>query len=391
MKVLYISGPSFLDMDLSFVRALNEVSECYYLMDLYPKLHKATALDLDHAPAEADLIPLHDFEGMGDWKSMLDAGRSFVINRTSNNPFSMSNLALQWKLHRFIERIDPDVIHFNNQIYFNHFHLFLRARKVVISIHDPFPHSGEEGDTRTLSAKVYRWLNCRFIRHHMLYNGIMSLAYANDRGISPDRVITSRLGPYEYLRTIRRKEGDARCDFLCFGRIQRYKGIDLLLEAFVKVIRHHPEATLTIAGSGEFWFDVDAYAIPAKNLRILNRFIPGDELAALLEGAGTVVCPYRDATQSGVVMSAYAFHRPVIVSNVGALPEVVEHGKSGLIVEAGNVDELADAMVRCLGENGELKGAEASIDEVFHKGPKSWRSIATGILEEYRKVIRAAC
>jgi len=378
-------------MDLSFVGALGKRAECYYLMDLYPKLHRATALNLEEAPANADVLPMRDFPGMEAFSSLLDLDRCFVINRISNNPLASSNLALQYRLYRFIEKLDPDVIHFNNQIYFTHFYLFAWARRVLISIHDPFPHSGEEADTQRASAKVYQWLNNRLIKHHLLYNDIMVSAYAKDRGIREDRVLTSSLGPYDYLRAMNHQAPSSSCDFLIFGRIQKYKGIDLLLEAFVLVLQEFPDATLTVAGSGAFWFDVRDYGIPERNLRIINRFIPGDELAGLLEGSKVVVCPYRDATQSGVVMSAYAFHRPVIVTNVGALSQVVEDGKSGFVVEPNNAAALAEAMKRTLRDGDPLRDAPAYIQEVYHRGQKSWDAITRRILETYKKVNVSDC
>jgi glycosyltransferase involved in cell wall biosynthesis len=390
MKVLYISGPSFLDMDLSFVSALGKRADCYYLMDLYPKLRKATALSLEQAPTAAEIIPMSQFPGMEGFSPLLQLDRCFVINRTSNNPLARTNLALQYKLFRFIKQLDPDVIHFNNQIYFTHFYLFAWFRRVLISIHDPFPHSGEEADSQRLSVKVYQYLNNRFIRYHLLYNEVMVEAYAQDRHINADRVLTSSLGPYEYLRLMNDEAVSTTCDFLIFGRIQKYKGIDLLLEAFLKVLETHPGATLTIAGSGTFWFNVADYGIPNKNLRIINRFIPGDELASLLKGAKVVVCPYRDATQSGVVMSAYAFHKPVIVTNVGALSQVVEDGKSGFIVEPNDAEALAEAMRRTLGDDQPLKQAPEYIDEVYHQGEKSWSAITQRMVVTYRKVLGLA-
>ena len=386
MKVLYISGPSFLDMDLSFVGALGKKAECYYLMDLYPKLHKATALNLDDAPANADVLPMRDFPGMEAFSTLLDLERCFVINRTSNNPLAYSNLALQYKLFSFIKKLDPDVIHFNNQIYFTHFYLFAWARRVLISIHDPFPHSGEEADARRVSTRLYQCLGKWLIKYHLLYNDIMVSNYAKDRGLREDRVLTSSLGPYDYLRTLNHRAPSLYCDFLIFGRIQKYKGIDLLLEAFVLVLHEFPDATLTVAGSGDFWFDVNDYGIPERNLRIINRFIPGGELAQLLAGSRVVVCPYRDATQSGVVMSAYAFHRPVIVTNVGALSKVVEEGKTGFVVEPNNAAALAEAMKRTLRNDDPLREALAYVDEVYHKGEKSWEAITRRILETYKKV-----
>lgn len=384
MKILYISGPSFLDMDLSFVRAMNEHAECYYLCDIYPKLYRATALDLRDAPRTAKIYPMTEIEGMRSFSEMVPINRCHVINRTSNHPLHPSNLFLQTSLLRFILDLNPDVIHFNNLVYFNHFYLFLFRQKLIISIHDPFPHSGEEQDALSLSARLYRFLNRLLVRRHLLYNEKMTDAYALSRRISPARVITSRLGPYDYLKSIRTFSDVASCDFLFFGRIQRYKGIDLLLEAFQLVLKQAPLARLVIAGSGAFWFDPASYGIPEKNLCIINRFIPGPELADLIESTRVVVCPYRDATQSGVVMSAFAFCKPVIVTDVGALREVVEHEVTGVVVPPDDAAALAKAMLGFLGDEFTQKDWETTINRVFFVEEGSWRAIAAELLQKYQ-------
>jgi glycosyltransferase involved in cell wall biosynthesis len=288
-------------------------------------------------------------------------------------------------LLRFILDLDPDVIHFNNLVYFNHFYLFLFRAKLIISIHDPFPHSGEEQDALSLSARMYRLLNRLMVRRHLLYNEKMTDAYAVSRRISPDRVITSRLGPYDYLKSIRTCADVERCDFLFFGRIQRYKGIDLLLEAFQLVLKQAPLARLVIAGSGNFWFDPESYGIPEKNLCIINRFIPGPELADLIESSRVVVCPYRDATQSGVVMSAFAFCKPVIVTDVGALREVVEHEVTGLVVPPDDADALSQAMLSFTIDNSPRNDWSACIHHCFHEESGSWRVITKQLLEKYQQ------
>jgi glycosyltransferase involved in cell wall biosynthesis len=386
LKFLYISSPSFLDMDLSFVKAMSHLSECYYLLDLYPKLRKATALNLKNAPELADVIPMSRYPGMESYGTMLNLDRSYVINRTSDQPLAISNLLLQAKLLQFVLRLNPDVIHFNNQIYFTHFYLFLFRSKLLISIHDPFPHSGEEADTKKLSARLYRKFNVSLIKNHLLYNDLMISSYAEDRGIDVARVSASSLGPYDFFSQIKRPSVEPKCDFLFFGRIQRYKGVDFLLEAFVRLLQHHPDATLTIAGSGKFWFDVSDYAISEKNLRIINRFIPTEELAGLIRNCKVVVCPYRDATQSGVVMTAYAFHKPIIVTNVGALSQVVEEGLTGYIVNASDSADLALSMGKVMRDELSGETAYQKIEEIYHKGNKSWAAIARKTLAIYWKI-----
>ena len=78
-----------------------------------------------------------------------------------------------------------------------------------------------------------------------------------------------------------------------------------------------------MAGGGKFHFDVSEYEA-LDYIGIRNRFIPDDEMVALIKNCAFMVCPYTDATQSGVIMSAFAFNKPVIATDVGGLPEMVK-------------------------------------------------------------------
>jgi glycosyltransferase involved in cell wall biosynthesis len=77
-------------------------------------------------------------------------------------------------------------------------------------------------------------------------------------------------------------------------------------------------------------------------------YIPSAQTGRLFEAAQVAVCPYTDASQSGVVLTAYAFGCPVVVTNVGGLPEYVTDGVTGLIVPVGDPEALGNALIRCL-------------------------------------------
>lgn len=387
MKILYISSPSFLDMDLSLVKSLNELDECFFLLDLYPKLWRSTVLDVSSAPADHGIYPMSSFNGFEIFAKFMALDNCYVINRTSNSPLHLSNLDLQIQLMNFVIKLSPDVIHFNNILYFNHFYLLWFRHKLLVSIHDPFPHSGEEAEALRFSHRFYRKINTLFIKNHLLYNNIMVADYAVDRKISQSRVHAASLGPYECLNVFESDKLQDEVDFLFFGRIQRYKGLDLLLEAFTNVISKHPNATLTIAGSGSFWFDIASYPIPPKNIRIINRFIPACELSELIISSRVVVCPYRDATQSGVVMSAYGLHKPVIVTGVGALPRSVENGITGVVVPPNDPEALASAMIDFLAIQRNDRKYRDAIEQIYHNGEKSWKAISVNLTRIYRSVI----
>ena len=97
-----------------------------------------------------------------------------------------------------------------------------------------------------------------------------------------------------------------------------------------------------------------------------------------------MVCPYTDATQSGVIMSAFAFNKPVIATNVGGLPEMVKHGHYGLIIEARDEQSLTDAIVELWQHPAVLEQYSHEIQADYHDGELSWKAIDKDLKEEYR-------
>jgi len=124
---------------------------------------------------------------------------------------------------------------------------------------------------------------------------------------------------------------------LFFGFIRKYKGLDILLRAMADPGIKTAGIKLLVAG--EFYEDEKPYKKLIEELQIKDSlilktdFIPDDEVKDYLCAADVVVQPYRNATQSGVTPLAYHFEKPMIVSNVGGLPSLVHHGKTGLVAE----------------------------------------------------------
>ena len=120
---------------------------------------------------------------------------------------------------------------------------------------------------------------------------------------------------------------------LFFGLVRAYKGLDLLLEAFGEVKEALPDLQLIIAG--EFYEDEEKYRKQITNLglteRVIvkNEFVPDGDLRKYFGAADLIVQPYKTATQSGVTQVAFHFEKPMLVTNVGGLGEIVHDGKMG--------------------------------------------------------------
>ena len=135
---------------------------------------------------------------------------------------------------------------------------------------------------------------------------------------------------------------------LFFGFIRHYKGLDLLLEAFAdERLRKFP-VKLIIAG--EFYENPQPYLELIIRLKLdglvelRTGFIPDNEVRNYFSVADLVAQPYRSATQSGVSQIAYHFEKPMLVTNVGGLSEIIPNGKVGYVVEL-EIKQISDAMV----------------------------------------------
>jgi glycosyltransferase involved in cell wall biosynthesis len=141
---------------------------------------------------------------------------------------------------------------------------------------------------------------------------------------------------------------------LFFGYIRPYKGLGLLLDGFARAVERVP-ATLLIVG--EFYekrapYDdrISRLSI-GERIRIIDQYVPNEEVEKYFKAADLVVLPYLSATQSGIVQTSYSFGKPVVVTRVGGLPDVVTDGKTGYVVAQNDPEALADAIVRFFDED----------------------------------------
>lgn len=153
---------------------------------------------------------------------------------------------------------------------------------------------------------------------------------------------------------------------LFFGFIRGYKGLDLLLDAFALAVKEIPELHLVVAG--EFYEDEKPYLerISALHLHdkitLRKEYIPDAEVRYYFGAANLVVQPYKSATQSGISQMAFHFEKPMVVTNVGGLPEIVPDGVAGYITEPEPVS-ISNAIVKFFREGKEESFTEGVRNE----------------------------
>jgi glycosyltransferase involved in cell wall biosynthesis len=181
-------------------------------------------------------------------------------------------------------------------------------------------------------------------------------------------------------------DGGARV-VLCFGLMRPYKGIDVLLEAWRGAGGLPPisdDAELWIAGLAKM--DISVLRARARaNVRFVPRFIGDDELPAYFERADLVVLPYLQADQSGVLFTALAFGKPLLLSDVGGFPELARDTGAARVVPAGDAHALGVALRELLADRAALAGMCVKA-RAATEGRYSWSAIAAAHLALYRSL-----
>jgi glycosyltransferase involved in cell wall biosynthesis len=164
---------------------------------------------------------------------------------------------------------------------------------------------------------------------------------------------------------------------LFFGFVRLYKGLEYLLKALPEVAKRL-DVQLLVAG--EFWIPesyyrefIDDESI-ADRVKIVNRYIPNEEVPDYFAAADVVICPYVAGSQSGAVQLAYGFGKPVIVTDAGGIADVVKDGKTGLVVPPRDSPALAEAIVRYF-EDGLADKFAREIQKEEQKSLFAWETL----------------
>ena len=144
---------------------------------------------------------------------------------------------------------------------------------------------------------------------------------------------------------------------LFFGYIRQYKGLMNIIEALPLIRKQISNAHLLVVG--EFYDNPQPYLDAIKqldlgtNITIINEYVANEAVHLYFTAANLAVLPYNEATQSGILSIAYGFAKPVVVTDVGGLAELVDDGKTGFIVPPHDIPKLANSIIRYFKENHE--------------------------------------
>lgn len=387
MKILYLSSPYFADCDFPLVRQFQKMGhDVTYLIMLAPYSLKSTLFNIKRQIPKNDIIPAIQYPELKVYESYLDMSKIFIANCTAKKGSSFQALKMSLKIAKFIRNGNYDIVHTDCMLgMWNLMFYTLFGNKIVLTVHDPFPHTGEESVRKAFNYKQAM----RKVKHFVLLNSKQKDEFCDKYHLRHDRILVNRLGFYDCVQTFIKNpvmlDSSKSHNVLFFGRISPYKGVEYLCQAMVKVRKAVPDATLTIAGGGKMYFDITQYK-ELDWMNVINRYVGMEELASLLQDSAISVCPYTDATQSGVIMTSYGMHRPVVASNVGGLSEMVQDGKTGLLVPPKEVDALADAIITLLNDDEKRLRMQNYIRTEYVDGDNSWKSIAEKYIGLYKSI-----
>ena len=381
MKIAYIGKIQLSDADLSYLNSAQKLSDITYIMEVTPRFMKGPAYNFGKIDPHSGVFKATEaYPEFEKYSRIIDVDKFYVVN-TCGKFWQLKAFWTNFLLLLFLIRNKFDVIHLTWPANVYEFIIYMLKRKIILTVHDPFPHTGL--DTRIV--RLRRKVAFRCVPHFIILNKAQREKFLSFYHLPSSAVIDSRLSCYTYLNMVEQDMTTVpEQKYILFaGKISKYKGVEYLLEAMKKVHDTFPDIKLVVAGGGKYHFDISEYAaLPYIDIR--NRFIPDEELVALMNKTQFMVCPYTDATQSGVIMSSFTFGTPVIATRVGGLPEMLGNGKYGMLVKEKDTDALYQGICSLLSDEEQLADYRKEIAKDYTSdGYLSWKTIAEELRESY--------
>lgn len=380
MRVIYYSQTFFSDCDFPLIRDLqNKGIDVYYYMPINHFLRRQGIIDIKNLKSKIGIYKASHFEELDEYKHYIDLEKIYFINiPKGTRKIYQYIIWMMVFLHMFC--LKANVFHFTWQLSGLEKILYYLPIKKTMTVHDPLSHSSVTDEREEINRKKAFSMASSYV----LLSRALLLDFCEKYHIQESQIHLSHLGEFDHLRFIASNNTFVEKPFISFlGQITSSKGIEYLCEAMVKVHESFPDVKLLIAGRGNMYFDYSPYE--NKDYIVLeNKFLSISEIASILKNTLFVVLPYKDATQSGVVQTAFSCNTPLIVTNVGGLPEAVTDNVTGLVVPPNDSSALATAIERLLSNKSLLERFKSNIDTIW-RPTMDWNSISEDFITVWQK------
>lgn len=384
MKVIYFSRSFFTDSEFPLIKAFQERNiDVSYYIPLQLRFRQCVLFRFRRPVFKLGIVKASEIEEMQVFKDFIDLDKLFFIQGFHRY---LIHTWIVW-IHVLIKmkREKADVIHvtwpFSNA--FERFLFMFKLGKLkVLTVHDPFSHSGLKNEAREEKQRLrtFKWAD-----RYILLNSKFVNDFSTYYHIPRTKISTNKFGLYDEMGYIppipTRVDGDF---ILFFGFISPYKGLEYLLEAMNIVKCQFPNLKVVIAGSGQLYFDASLYQ--SEQFVWFHRYVDISELVDLLRKTKFVVCPNKDATQSGVVQMSFTMGVPVLASDVGALSETIENNVTGLLVPPCDPTTLAEKICFLYSNEDVLKQMKDNINTDWRK-KQNWGDIVNDYLKVYNSYV----
>ena len=390
LRAVYYSSAIQLEPVLSLVPEMNRRTEFHLLLELSPEAWSSALFDVPPRHLPGGIVPgdavLRDSVPPSIRAYWQRATSFHLIVHDCRRSVHPRTWWRSLQAARFIRALRPDVLHLDNlSLRLAPLLWSLRHIPMVLTLHDPEPHSGEDNWRVSLGRR----LTFPQVDRFFLLNRSGVAGVSQRFGIAPGRLDTGHLGVHGLVKEwLAEPPAEEPRTVLFFGRMSRYKGLDVFYRAATLVAAKLDAVRFVVAGRS-----FPGYALPPEpelprggSVEVLHRYMHNRETAELFARATVVACPYLDATQSGVVLTAFAFGKPVVATRVGGLPEYVQDGVNGLLVEPGDAEALAAAILRLLQEPGLREHLRAGI-AAQTETTISWAMAAEKIAASYHRAV----
>lgn len=381
-KIAYISSPHFADCDIPLLKELQQLTNVIYILQVSNSTKSMSAINIQQIKSTGGIFHASEFKGTKKLAQYLDLSKVYILNFPGKHDWSLSNILAIIRLVYFLIRKKIDIIHLTWPPRYGAFLIYTLYKKIILTVHDPLPHSGQD----TWLNRLHRFVAFSLIKNFILLNKSQKQEFISKYNLRNKNIYHSQLSIYAHLLTVSPSSPIIESDyFLFFGKIDKYKGLYYLCKAMEIIHTKNKDIKLIIAGKGKTDFDISPY-LATNSIFFINRYITDEELVGLIKKAQFVVCPYIDATQSGVIMSSFALNKPVIATHTGGLPEMVIDKRYGLIIPPKDEIALANAISTLWNDKSLLSALATNIENDYKRGRNSWLSIAKDINNIYEYI-----
>jgi glycosyltransferase involved in cell wall biosynthesis len=351
-KIIYYARICYLDAALEYIKLLSTIHDVCVLIELSQNETKSNILNLQ--------IDISKFDNITPFNSVVDSWEldylvpyfkdclsvDFVIYRKGKNIFDL--LKTTQLITKRVKALNTNFIHFDDFSTRQSLlipMLIQYSDKIIMNIHDPKSHSGESiWYTNVIKNIIYK-----LVKKFVVFSKFSEYILRSQVSLST-KIYHIKLLPYTIFKGFTSESSKVPYSISFIGRLSEYKGIDIFIDAAKKVNKLYPKQMFIIAGKSVYNYRTDFSKLNGDTISVIERHLTNREIAEIITVSKLVVCPYRDATQSGVIMSAYSLQRPVLVSNVGGLPEYVQKD-TGIILKDLNANSLSEAIITFLNNN----------------------------------------